>query len=349
MSVLGSTSRSAIARVRPDSLSGWHPWRRLPLYVRVAVVNTSVLVAAVVVLVFSPATVSFPLAAEQGLVLAIGVVAMAVSNAVLLRVNFRGLTAVVRRMSTLDLLQRPERLPEIGGLDARTLIAGFNGMVDRLESERRSSTGRTLRALEGERERISRELHDEVGQRITATLLQLRRLAAAVPDADRPLVRSVQEQLRGTLDEVGALAWQLRPPLLEDLGLVRALEALVAALQDHADPRIGTDFPPLIEGLADEQELAVYRIAQEALTNALRHGAAANIRVTVAQDHAGLVLEVVDDGRGMSAASQAGPGVRGMRERALLLGGLLTINEGDAGEGVRVRLELPRKCRGASA
>ena len=218
MSVLGSTSRSAIARVRPDSLSGWHPWRRLPLYVRVVVVNTSVLVAAVVVLVFSPATVSFPLAAEQGLVLAIGVVAMAVSNAVLLRVNFRGLTAVVRRMSTLDLLQRLERLPEIGGLDARTLIAGFNGMVDRLESERRSSTGRTLRALEGERERISRELHDEVGQRITATLLQLRRLAAAVPDAERPW-RSVQEQLRATLDEVGALAWQLRPPPLEDLGL----------------------------------------------------------------------------------------------------------------------------------
>ena len=334
-----SPQESQPTRVKAGSLVGLHPWRRLSLYLRVVIVNTAVLIAAVVVLVLSPATVSFPVAAEQGVVLALGVATMVMSNAILLRVNFRGLTSVVRRMSTLDLLQLPDRLPETGGRDARTLIAGFNSMVDRLESERRASTRRSLHALESERRRIGRELHDEIGQRLTGTLLQLGRLADEVDEAARARVLSIQEQQRSTLDEIGALAWQLRPALLDDMGLLRALEAL-AATMGEGDTEVTASLPGHLSGLDSEQELAVYRVAQEALTNAVRHSRARHVLLNV--DKAGdfLRVEVVDDGRGIHAEAQAGPGIRGMRERSLLIGGRLSVATAHRG-GVRVLLEVP--------
>lgn len=341
--------QSAPEAPRPGSaaLVGLHPWRRLSLYARVLIVNTLVLVAAVLVLVVSPATVSFPVAAEQGTVLALGVVAMAASNAVLLRVNFRGLTSVVRQMRTLDVLQAPERLAETGGRDARTLIAGFNHMVDRLEAERRSSTRRALHALESERRRIGRELHDEVGQRLTGSLLQLGRLADEVPEPWRAVVLELQEQQRATLDEVGSMAWQLRPALLDDLGLVEALGALSGSLRDGGGPTVVVSVPESVPGLSPEEELVVYRIAQEAVTNAVRHSGATVVRLGLATGSASLVLDVVDDGSGLSAEAQAGPGIRGMRERALLVGGRLTVSSAQP-HGVRVRLALPRPPQGRS-
>jgi two-component system, NarL family, sensor histidine kinase UhpB len=324
----------------PASLTGVHPWRRLSLYARVVIVNTLVLALAVLVLVVSPATVSFPVAAEQGVVLVLGVAAMAVSNALLLRVNFRGLVSVVRHMSTLDVLAPPGRLRETGGRDARTLIAGFNGMVDRLEAERRSSTRRAVQALEGERRRLGLELHDEIGQRLTASLLQLQRLAEEAPEELRALVQAIQDQQRATLDEIGALAGQLRPALLDDLGLARALEALVQAMAEPAVVEVSAGLPTTVHGLSAEQELAVYRIAQEALTNAVRHAEATRIRLELEQTPDGLLLEVADDGGGLCDDVEAGPGVRGMRERALLAGGRLTTTARRGG-GVLVTLNIP--------
>ena len=204
-------------RVRPA-------WWDLSLYARVVLVNSTVLLLAVLALVVTPATVSFPIATEQGLVLAAGAVIIAVANAVLLRLNFRGLRAVVRRMETIDVLKPEQLLPETGGPEAKALIAGFNTMLERLQNERRTSARRTLSAIEGERRRIGRELHDEIGQRLTGTLLQLQRLAGDLPEPFRSEVECLQEQQRATLDEVGALAWQLRPALLDDLGLLSAIE-----------------------------------------------------------------------------------------------------------------------------
>ncbi len=150
-------------------------------------------------------------------------------------------------------------------------------MVDRLEDERRTSTRRALHALESERRRIGRELHDEIGQRLTGTLLQLGRLAEEVDGPNRARVLAIQEQQRSTLDEIGALAWQLRPAVLDDLGLVQALGALVSTLGDSR-ATVTASVPEQLDRIASEQELAIYRVAQEALTNAVRHSGASEIR-----------------------------------------------------------------------
>lgn len=299
-------------------------WWNLSLYARVVLVNSTVLLLAVLALVVTPATVSFPIATEQGLVLAVGAVVIAVANAVVLRLNFRGLRAVVRRMETIDVLKPEEHLPETGGPEAKALIAGFNTMLERLQNERRTSARRTLSAIEGERRRIGRELHDEIGQRLTGTLLQLQRLAEDLPKHLKAEVECVQEQQRATLDEVGALAWQLRPALLDDLGLLSAVDALTESMGEPT-VRVETTIPEELPPLAPELELVVYRVAQEALTNAVRHSGASRIALALEAAADRLTLRVTDDGTGFSVPASEGPGIRGMRERALLVGGRLHI------------------------
>jgi two-component system, NarL family, sensor histidine kinase UhpB len=319
-------------------------WWSLSLYVRVVVVNSAVLLLAVFALVVTPATVSFPISTEQGLVLVVGAVVIALADAVLLRLNFRGLRAVVRRMETIDVLRPEELLPETGGPEAKSLIVGFNTMLERLETERRTSARRTLTAIEGERRRIGRELHDEIGQRLTGTLLELQRLADDLPEPFKSEVACVQEQQRATLDEVGALAWQLRPALLDDLGLLSAVDALAESLNEPG-VRIETSLPESLPALPPELELVVYRIAQEALTNAVRHARASRIGLELEVRTGRLTLQVRDDGTGFSIPTSEGPGIRGMRERALLVGGRLHI--GPAGDvrrtgrrGSAVRLDV---------
>jgi two-component system sensor histidine kinase UhpB len=299
-------------------------WWNLSLYARVVLVNSAVLLLAVLALVVTPATVSFPIATEQGLVLAGGAVIIAVANAVVLRLNFRGLRAVVRRMETIDVLKPEELLPETGGPEAKALIAGFNTMLGRLQNERRTSARRTLSAIEGERRRIGRELHDEIGQRLTGTLLQLQRLAHDLPEPFRSEVECVQEQQRATLDEVGALAWQLRPALLDDLGLLSAIDAL-AETMGETSARIDTTTPDELPPLPPDLELVVYRVAQEAMTNAVRHSGASRIALAIESADDRLVLRVTDNGTGFCVPTSEGPGIRGMRERALLVGGRLHI------------------------
>lgn len=321
--------------------SGGDRRQSLSLYGRVVVVNTAILLAAVLVLVLTPATVSFPMAAEQGLVLGLGVVGVVLVDAVLVRVSFRGLAGLVRRMETLDLLRSRERLAENGGRETRALIAGFNAMLDRLEHDRLASTHRTLSVLEDERRRIGQELHDEVGQRITGVLLQLGRIHEDAPEWLKPRIAAVQEQERATLDEVGALAWQVRPGILEDLGLLSALDALVASFEEHADARVVAVLPPRLPDMAPEVELGMYRVAQEALTNAVRHAHASRVTLEVSVDSRSLSLRVVDDGSGLTDREADGPGMRGMRERTLLIGGSLSV-ESPHGQGVRVQLDVPR-------
>ena len=319
-------------------------WWNLSLYVRVVLVNSTVLLLAVLALVVTPATVSFPIAAEQGLVLGVGAVVIAIANAVLLRLNFSGLKAVVRRMETIDVLKPEELLPEKGGPEAKALIVGFNTMLERLQTERRTSARRTLSAIEGERRRIGRELHDEIGQRLTGTLLELQRLSDDLPEPLKSEVRCIQEQQRSTMDEVGALAWQLRPALLDDLGLLSAVEALAESMSEPA-ATVDTSLPERPTALPPDLELVVYRIAQEALTNAVRHSGASRIALELEVDAGGLTLEVTDDGAGFSVPTSEGPGIRGMRERALLVGGRLHIGPARAARkherrGTTVRLNV---------
>lgn len=304
-------------RVRPA-------WWNLSLYARVVLVNSTILLLAVLVLIISPATVSFPIATEQGLVLVVGAAVIASGNAVLLRLNFRGLRAVLRRMETIDVLKPEEVLPETGGPEAKSLIVGYNRMLDRLQNERRTSARRTLSAVEGERRRIGRELHDEIGQRLTGTLLELQRLADDLPEPFKSEVARVQEQQRATLDEVGDLAWQLRPALLDDLGLLSAVDALAETMGDST-VNVDTSLPESLPTLPADLELVIYRIAQEALTNSVRHSRATRITLAIEAGTDWLTLRVTDNGTGLPVPTSEGPGIRGMRERALLVGGHLHI------------------------
>jgi two-component system sensor histidine kinase UhpB len=319
------------------------PRRGASLYLRVVAVNAAVLLAAVVALVLTPITVSSPVAAEQGLVLAVGVAAMVIADAALLRGSFSGLHGLVQRMRTLDLLRPEERLAETGTPEVRALIAGFNAMLDRLEAERRESTRQTLVALEGERRRIGLELHDEIGQRLTGILLQLGRISDEAPEHLGQRIAGIQEEGRATLDEVGALAWQLRPSVLDDLGLVSALDSLVDSFDEHPGWAVRAERPPApLPPMAADVELAVYRIAQEAITNALRHSGAATVTLRLTVLPGSLSMQVTDDGRGLPSSVREGPGMRGMRERALLIGGRLRI-DGASGSGVLVGLDVPRE------
>ncbi len=312
------------------------------MYTRVVVLNAAILVVATALLALTPATVSFPVAIDQALILAGGLVLLVVMNAVLLRFSFRGLEALVKRMETLDVLRPRERLPAMGGIETRALIDGFNTMLTRVEDERRRSARIAFSALEGERRRVGQELHDEIGQRLTGILLQLGRIADDTAPELHPRLVAVQEEVRATLDEVGGLAWQLRPGILDDLGLLSALEALVQTLGERSETRIELSLPPELGRLAPEVELAVYRVAQESLHNALRHADARSVRVSLRTGGRALELEVVDDGCGFRGMETEGPGLRGMRERALLIGARLRIDS-PFGHGVRVRLDVPRE------
>jgi two-component system sensor histidine kinase UhpB len=329
------TPQQDVRPAAPRDRGGWS------LYAQVVAVNTAILVGAAVLLAVSPVTVSFPLAAGQGLLLGVGVAVSVLANAALLRLNFRGLSDLVRQMERLDLLRTGERLPPRGGLETRSLILGYNTMLDGLETERRTSTRRSVSALEGERSRIGHELHDEIGQRLTGVLLQLSKVGEEAPDTLQPQLHQIQNEVRATLDEVGLLAWQLRPGILDDLGLLRAVEALGDTLGEHADARIHVDLPRRLPPMTAEVELALYRVAQEGLTNAVRHAHASTINLRLSTDGARVRLAVADDGRGLAPETVEAAGIRGMRERALLVQGRLELQSGASGTRLLFEVDIP--------
>jgi two-component system sensor histidine kinase UhpB len=213
-------------------------------------------------------------------------------------------------------------------------------MLDRLEAERAASTGRALSAQEAERRRIAQELHDEVGQSMTTVLLELKRARERAPEPLRADLLRAQETTRESLEEVRRLARRLRPGVLEDLGLVSALTSLTTDLAGRTgmrvERRVDADLPPL----DPDVELVLYRVAQAALTNVVRHAAADRVEVCLARTGPTAVeLHVADDGRGVGAVRE-GAGIRGMRERALLIGAALDVAPGPAG-GTRVVLTVP--------
>jgi two-component system sensor histidine kinase UhpB len=142
--------------------------------------------------------------------------------------------------------------------------------------------------------------------------------------------------------EVRRIARELRPEMLEHLGLVSALTELSRKFADQSGLRIERRFAETLPPLSDDAELAVYRIAQESLTNVARHAHASRIDVTLEPGPGSVVLRVVDDGRGIdeTATLNGNGGLRGMRERAVLVGGALAVKRGHDG-GVEVRLEVP--------
>lgn len=310
----------------------------MPLFWRIFLLNAIVLITATALLL-GPVTVSTPVLLTEAAVLTVGLAAMLVANALLLRVGLAPLQRLTRAMTTTDLL-RPGRRPAVGGRgEIAELITTYNTMLDRLEDERATSSARALSAQEAERRRIAQELHDEVGQTLTAVLLQLKRAADHAPPELGEELRIVQETTRGSLDEIRRIARRLRPGVLDELGLSSALKALAAEFAGSGltvQHRTDTDLPEL----GHETELVLYRVAQEGLTNVVRHAHARRAELTLQRTPMGVELRVRDDGRGIGDAAE-GAGIHGMRERALLVGADLGVGPGTDGAGTEVRLAVP--------
>ncbi len=319
----------------------------MPLFWRVFLLNAALLAAAGVLLAISPATISTPVRVVEEAVVAAGVLLLLVVNYALLRPVFKPLERLAQRMENVDLLRPGGRLRPSGSREVAGLMRSFNEMLERLESERRESGRRALAAQEAERKRIAAELHDEVGQIMTGVLLLLEKVASELPAERRELLAEAQEATRRSVDEVRRIAQERRPELLEHLGLASALKALATSVTERAGLEFEKDFARKLPPLDPDVELAVYRVAQESLTNVVRHAQASRVWLSLQPGRESVVLRVVDDGRGLNGQVAAGGGgLRGMRERALLVGAALAIERADTG-GVEIRLEAPATREGA--
>ncbi|MER6721451.1 HAMP domain-containing sensor histidine kinase [Streptomyces halstedii] len=311
----------------------------MSLFWRIFLLNAAVLVAAGALLLLGPITVSAPVVLTEALILAGGIAAMLGANAMLLRLGLAPLQRVTRAMTTTDLLS-PRPRPEVAGHgEIADLIETFNSMLDRLEAERATSSARALWAQEAERRRVAQELHDEVGQTLTAVLLELKRVTRHAPDPLREELAHVQEITRGSLDEIRRIARRLRPGVLEELGLVSALTALTTETPTPNKLTVRRHMEKDLPELGQEAELVVYRIAQECLTNTVRHAGATLLELSLRRSPCGVELRIRDNGRGLGDAPE-GAGLRGMRERALLIGAGLTFGTAPGG-GTDVRLDVP--------
>jgi signal transduction histidine kinase len=203
-----------------------------------------------------------------------------------------------------------------------------------------------ISAQEAERARVARDLHDQIGQSLTSILIALRVYENAGIDSEEGRKRGeeLRELITGALDDVRQLAFELRPAVLDDIGLVTALSRLSETLHQ----RTGLDISWTINGLDDDHRLepntetAIYRIAQEALTNVARHAGVDEVTATIQARGGQIVLEISDAGSGFRADTQAGSlGLAGMHERAALIGATLTVTS-ERGQGTTVTLEAPR-------
>jgi two-component system sensor histidine kinase UhpB len=212
-------------------------------------------------------------------------------------------------------------------------------MLDRLERERQESGGRVLAAQESERVAIARDLHDEVGQVLTGVLLQLNSIAEGAPE-HRGELDDARAAVRRALDEVRRISRELRPEALDDLGLVSAIVALTERFSQGAGLNVRRVLDRELPPLTEEAELVIYRVAQEALTNVARHAGTDNAELSLTSSNGRLILRVADDGRGFDPSRAEGGGLRGMRERAVLVGAQLAVSRSPRG-GAEVRLSVP--------
>jgi two-component system sensor histidine kinase UhpB len=317
--------------------------RYIPLLQRVAAINALLVVVAVVVTiaVLAPGRVS-PVALNEELAAVLAAVTVVViANVLLLRKvvgPLQALTSFARHVDLTSMQQRMEHVEPTS--EAGELALTFNEMLTRLDAERRDSTGRVLRAQEDERMRIAQELHDQVGQDLTAVLLGLSRLGPDIPASAREELMTVHDAVQKSLENVRRIAIELRPEALDDLGLASALAVLAERFSLQLGLEISDEIAPDLPPLPPETELVLYRVAQEALTNVARHSGSSSAELTLAGDGDRLILTVRDHGVGLPRQSAAGTGIRGMRERAALIGARLTVANHRPGPGCEVRLEV---------
>jgi two-component system, NarL family, sensor histidine kinase UhpB len=319
--------------------------RRVSLFWRLFVAYAGVLALAVSVLVFAPVTVSVPTALTEVAVLLAGFVIALVMYLALLRRALGPLERLTRLMRRIDPLAPGQRIDtDAGDEQVVALAEAFNEMLDRLERERRESALHALAAQEAERRRIARELHDEIGQTLTGLVLRSETILRRAPEELRGDVEGLREAARRGAEDVRSIARRLRPEALDELGLQSALLALCGAVVKETGLEVERSLERDVR-LSAEEELVIYRVAQESLTNVVRHAGASHAELVLRRLANDVVLLVRDDGVGLPRnAERDATGIRGMRERALLIGAELVLAPAKP-RGTEVRLRLPRRER----
>lgn len=340
-------SRQSEPEVSVDAPAG--PGRRRPrryvsLFHRLAAINVLLLLVAVAVtiVILVPGHESSYRVDAEGVVLIVSVALVVVLNLFLLRRVVRPLQRLTAVARTVDLADpSPAVIEAVPNSEAGELAVTFNEMLARLSAERRDATGRVLAGQEAERLRIAQELHDQVGQDLTATLLLLSRLQSRAPKELRPDVAEALESVRASLEDVRRIAIELRPEALDDLGLASALAVLSDRLSERSGLEVSCDIAEPLPELRADVELVIYRVAQEALTNVARHAGSHHAELRLQPEDGYIALTVRDDGRGVQPGDVAGSGIRGMRERAGLVGAALDIRPRHPGRGTEVHLSVP--------
>lgn len=249
------------------------------------------------------------------------------------------------------------RVLVIGFGSGLLLVVGSMGYIVRLERQTRHRyvqlarsqhelqqlSSRLVDAQETERRSLSRELHDEIGQALGALLVDIGRLATALSH-DRPEVKTQLDNMKSvaerTFQEVRNIALLLRPSMLDDLGLVAALEWQAREVSRRSEIEVTVESENVPEDLPDDYRICIYRLVQEALNNAVRHSGARNAKVAVGHSANFITVRVTDDGRGFDPNRTRGLGILGMEERVNRLGGAFTAAS-KPGQGATIAAELP--------
>lgn len=329
---------------------------QLPLFYKLLIANLAIVVLGAVAgtIITVEHVRTFPEDLHYELIIVFAAAGLSISFVV----NFVVLKLALR---PLDRLQAGVDDVRQGRLDVRIeadplsddrfkrLTATFNQMLDTLEEDAarlHRVSGEIIQAQEEERRRIARELHDEAAQALTSLLVRIRLLERSPnPEDARQHVQELRTLTAAALDEVRRVALELRPTILDDLGLEAALGWRV----DEFNAALGARASLKVEGiegrLAGAVELALFRVVQEALTNVARYAHASTVSVTLGYHLGALVLEVADDGIGFDPGAigkgeRRGLGLVGMRERMALAGGDLTIDT-QPGRGTRIVARVP--------
>lgn len=316
--------------------------RRDTLLQRVLAANLLLFVAVL----FAATVLSSLDIAEQRrayVVIAMSMILVLLVNFILLRRRFDPLERLIARVEALDPADPGGFSAPAGGPEEiERLAASFRRLIEGIEEERNRSGRLVLRAQEAERKRIARDLHDEANQALAAITMRLEALAQDAPAGLSEDLLETKRLAGQAMEELLALARQLRPAALDDHGLVPALDGQVRRFREQTGVLARFTTEGDVSGLGDDRQLVVYRVAQEALTNVGRHSGAASAQVTLAATPTGVELSVCDDGSGFTrtAADGGGLGLDGMAERARLVGGDLEISTG-RGRGTRVTLRVP--------
>jgi two-component system, NarL family, sensor histidine kinase UhpB len=317
------------------------------LAVNAVLVGVTALIAAIVARDRLPDATS----GDGLLVLGLTVASAVLLNSLLLRARLAPMERLVTAMTDVDLSRPGMRAvtPRRAARELHELTDAFNRMLTRLEEERRESGRAALRAQERERTRIAQDLHDEVNQALTAILLRLSATIGDAPWALRSELQETQELVTQAMDELLALARQLRPTALDDHGLIAALASQVTDFGHRTGVQARFHYHGTVPKLSDEEQLVIFRVTQESLSNIAKHARAGDVDVELSFVGR-TVLRVRDDGHGFDEAPShrvnghvrgrpGGLGLSGMRERALLVGGSLKVfTESDVGTTIELTM-----------